>query len=59
MGKSDLSKEMLEIQVQSVMGIMEPSYLEGKTEAAEAMRRLLLRLWFSKNFLVNTLLKKI
>ena len=41
MGKSGLSKEMLEIQVQSVMGIMEPSYLEGKTEAAEAMRRLL------------------
>ncbi len=41
MGKSEFSKDELEIQIQSLMGIMEPSYLEGKTEAAEAMRRLL------------------
>jgi len=36
-----ISKEQLEINVQSLMGIMEPSYLEGKTEVAEAMRRML------------------
>ena len=41
MSKPEFSKDELEIQVQSLMGIMEPSYLEGKTEAAEAMRRLL------------------
>ena len=34
-------QETLEINVQRLMGIMEPSYLEGKTEVAEAMRRLL------------------
>jgi tellurite resistance protein len=31
----------LEASVTSLMGLMEPSYLESKTEAAEAMRRLL------------------
>ena len=41
MQEPELSKDELEIQVQSLMGIMEPSYIEGKTEAAEAMRRLL------------------
>ena len=41
MNESELSKDELEIQVQSLMEIMDPSYLAGKTEAAEAMRRLL------------------
>lgn len=36
-----ISKQELEVQVQQLMGLMEPSYLEGKTETAEAMRRLL------------------
>ena len=31
----------LEEAVQQVMGLMDPSYLEGRTRAAEAMRRLL------------------
>jgi Zn-dependent protease with chaperone function/tellurite resistance protein len=31
----------LESGVQSLMGLMEPSYLEGRTQASEAMRRLL------------------
>ncbi len=35
------SKHSLEMGVQSVMSIMEPSYLEAKTATAEAMRRLL------------------
>ncbi len=35
-----ISKDQLETNVQSLMGIMEPSYLEGKTEVAEAMRRM-------------------
>ncbi len=35
------SKHNLEMGVQSVMSIMEPSYLEAKTATAEAMRRLL------------------
>lgn len=35
------SVDDLEIAVQNIMGLMEPSYLEGRTEAAEAMRRLL------------------
>jgi len=38
---SGISKDQLEINVQGLMGIMEPSYLEGKTEVAETMRRLL------------------
>jgi len=35
------SKENLELGVQSVLSLMEPSYLEAKTETAVAMRRLL------------------
>jgi tellurite resistance protein len=35
------SKEELEMGVQSVLSLMEPSYLEAKTDTAEAMRRLL------------------
>ncbi len=31
----------LELGVQGLMGLMEPSYLDGRTEVAEAMRRLL------------------
>ena len=38
---SGISKDELEINVQGLMGLMEPSYLEGKTEVAESMRRLL------------------
>jgi len=36
-----LSKIDLEIAVQGLMGLMEPSYLEGQTESAIHMRRLL------------------
>lgn len=36
-----MSKEDLEVAVQRLMSLMEPSYLEGKTKTAEAMRRLL------------------
>ncbi|MBL4673970.1 MAG: M48 family metalloprotease [Arenicella sp.] len=36
-----VSKQDLEIGVQSVLSLMEPSYLEAKTDTAEAMRRLL------------------
>ena len=36
-----MSRADLEIGVQSLMGLMEPSYIEGKTEAAQFMRRLL------------------
>lgn len=39
--KDGISKDALEVAVQRVMSLMEPSYLEGKTAAAEAMRRLL------------------
>ena len=35
------SKRQLEMGVQSVLSLMEPSYLESKTDTAEAMRRLL------------------
>jgi len=35
------SKTDLEVGVQSVLSLMEPSYLEAKTDLAEAMRRLL------------------
>jgi len=35
------SKTDLEVGVQSVLSLMEPSYLEAKTDTAEAMRRLL------------------
>ena len=41
MADAGIAKEQLETNVQSLMGIMEPSYLEGKTEADEAMRRML------------------
>lgn len=40
-GKASASVEDLELSVQGVMSLMEPSYLEGRTETAEAMRRLL------------------
>jgi len=36
-----VSKTDLEVGVQSVLSLMEPSYLEAKTDTAEAMRRLL------------------
>jgi hypothetical protein len=36
-----MSKADLEIGVQGLMGLMEPSYMEGKTETAKFMRRLL------------------
>ena len=35
------SKDDLEMGVQSILSLMEPSYLEAKTDTAEAMRRLL------------------
>jgi len=37
----DDSKVDLEVGVQSVLSLMEPSYLEAKTDTAETMRRLL------------------
>lgn len=36
-----ISSTELETKVQSLMGLMEPSYMEGKTETATFMRRLL------------------
>ena len=36
-----MSKSDLEMSVQGLMSLMEPSYIEGKTEAATHMRRLL------------------
>lgn len=36
-----ISVEQLEMDVQALMGFMEPSYLEGRTEVSESMRRLL------------------
>ena len=36
-----MPKDELEVAVQSLMSLMEPSYLEGRTSAAEAMRRAL------------------
>ena len=36
-----VSKADLEVGVQGIMSLMEPSYLEAKTDTAEAMRRLL------------------
>ncbi|GHA05258.1 hypothetical protein GCM10008090_13530 [Arenicella chitinivorans] len=36
-----VSREDLEVGVQSVLSLMEPSYLEAKTDTAESMRRLL------------------
>ena len=40
-GARKTSKIDLEVGVQSVLSLMEPSYLEAKTDTAEAMRRLL------------------
>lgn len=40
-GRPGLSAEELENAVQRLMSVMEPSYLDGRTPAAEAMRRLL------------------
>lgn len=39
--KDGIKKGDLEIAVQGLMGLMEPSYMEGKTETATHMRRLL------------------
>ena len=39
--KGGMPLVQLESEVQELMGLMEPSYLEGKTPAAESMRRLL------------------
>lgn len=39
--KSATSKADLEVGVQSVLSMMEPSYLDAKTDTAESMRRLL------------------
>ena len=36
-----ISEDELELGVQGIMALMEPSYLQGRTRAAEAMRRLL------------------
>lgn len=36
-----ISETELEVAVQEILGMMEPSYIEGKTEAATHMRRLL------------------
>ena len=41
MNDSGMPHQELELKVQKLMGLMEPSYIEGKTESAEAMRRLL------------------
>ncbi|MBX2847293.1 MAG: M48 family metalloprotease [Acidiferrobacterales bacterium] len=38
---STLNKVALEVGVQGVLSLMEPSYLEAKTDTAETMRRLL------------------
>lgn len=39
--KSKIDKDALEVQVQGLMSLMEPSYLEGRTKVAETMRRAL------------------
>ncbi len=39
--ENGISKSELEHGVKNIMGLMEPSYLEGKNEASESMRRLL------------------
>jgi hypothetical protein len=41
LGGGDMSKDDLEIEVQRVMSLMEPNYLDGRTDTAESMRRLL------------------
>ncbi|MDP6399433.1 MAG: M48 family metallopeptidase [Arenicellales bacterium] len=40
MRSGGIDKHKLEDQVQTVMGLMEPDYLKGKTEATRAMRNL-------------------
>jgi len=40
MRSGGINKHDLEEQVQTVMGLMEPDYLKGKTEATRAMRNL-------------------
>jgi uncharacterized tellurite resistance protein B-like protein len=40
MRSGGIDKHDLEDQVQTVMGLMEPDYLKGKTEATRAMRNL-------------------
>ena len=40
-GQNNLNINDLDIGIESLMSLMEPSYLEGKTDTAEAMRRLL------------------
>ena len=40
-GAPGQSTEDLEVRIQSLMSMMEPSYLEGRTDTAETMRRLL------------------
>ena len=40
-GQNNLNINDLNIGIESLMSLMEPSYLEGKTDTAEAMRRLL------------------
>lgn len=39
--KSAVKKEDMEVGVQALLSLMEPSYLEAKTDTAEVMRRLL------------------
>ena len=39
--KNSNTKADLEVSVQAILSLMEPSYLEAKTDIAEAMRRLL------------------
>ena len=41
MRSGGISREELETGVQRLMSLMEPSYLEGQTNVAESMRRLL------------------
>ena len=40
-GQGEMPDDELEVGVQSLMSLMEPSYLEGKTDVGETMRRLL------------------
>lgn len=41
MATDGLPADQLEVAVQGLMALMEPSYLDGRTDAAESMRRLL------------------
>ncbi|MEJ2086255.1 MAG: M48 family metallopeptidase [Acidobacteriota bacterium] len=40
-GREELTLDELEDAVENLMGLMEPSYIEGRTHAAEVMRRVL------------------